>query len=222
MPTSIAYFLISSVLWILILIMPPGSKTIEASYRLNFAQGLVCSVLAILSIYDILPESITIMACTAYFFVDTVNKLLNDFVFRVPSYQKGVVRIVEYLHHFLSLTVAIYSELYYKDVCDCSQNPVLRIALAELSTPFLVAWRQTKSDVMGGLFVIVFIAVRIVYQGGVLIPFIINKCASPIIPVFSLVYVGLNVWFMVMILRKIFYGKKLASKGESVEGVKLD
>ncbi|RYH19012.1 hypothetical protein EON65_26540, partial [archaeon] len=159
-----------------------------------------------MSIYDILPESITVMACTAYFFVDTCNKLINDFIFRVPSYQKGLVRIVEYLHHFLSLAVAIYSEIYYKQVCDCTQNPVLRIALAELSTPFLVAWRQTKSDLMGGVFVLVFIAVRIVYQGGVLIPYILHTCMSPIIPFFSFVYVGLNVWFMVMILRKIWRG----------------
>lgn len=208
MPTTIGYFLLSGGVWVAILVIPPGSKSVESSYRLNFAQGVVCSLLAIASLHGLLPEDLTIMACTSYFVVDTANKLVNDLCFKVESYQRGIVRVVEYVHHFLSITVAVYSQLYYKDVCNCSSNPVLRIALAELSTPFLVAWRQTGYDWLGGLFILVFFAVRIVYQGFFLIPEIVRECSSHLVKGFSVLYLLLNAWFMVMIVKKALRPKR--------------
>ena len=39
----------------------------------------------------------------AYFGVDVLNMLNNDFVLKDPGYQKPLNRAVEYLHHFIVL-----------------------------------------------------------------------------------------------------------------------
>lgn len=208
MPNAVAYFAISCAVWIGILSIPPGPKTVAASYRLNFAQGVVCSLLAILALVGKLPESLAVMSCAAYFVVDTVNKVLNDHYFRVVSYQRGIVRVVEYIHHILSIVVCFYSHVYYQEVCSCSANPVLKIALAELSTPFLVAWRQTNYEWLGILFVVVFFAVRIAYQGFFLMPEIFSTCSSVLVSGFCALYVALNAWFMYMIIVKAFFSSK--------------
>jgi hypothetical protein len=89
--TSVA-FLGWSAIWILTLILPPGSRAINSAYRINFLHGLLSSVVAALSLMEYVDTNLATTATISYFIVDFVNILLNDFYFKVKSYQ------VEYIH----------------------------------------------------------------------------------------------------------------------------
>lgn len=76
-----------TILWIVTLILPPGSKAINSAYRINFLHGLFSSIVAALSIMDYIDTNVATTATISYFIVDFVNMLLNDFFFKVKSYQ---------------------------------------------------------------------------------------------------------------------------------------
>ena len=98
-PTFYLWCLIWAIVWIVVLVIPPGSKEIVTAYRLNFCHGVMSSVMALLCMYGYVHEDVTTPCTISYFIIDFINILLNDFVFRVPSYQNPQNRRVEYGHH---------------------------------------------------------------------------------------------------------------------------
>lgn len=204
-------------LWILILVVPPGSKEIKTAYRLNFCHGVMSSCVAFVCLLGYMPEVWTTTATISYFIVDFVNIILNDFYFQVPSYQTPGARRVEYFHHILCCSAALICEFSYKSVCTgFTWNPFIEGMFAELSTPFLMVWRMSemKHEVVGRLFVLVFFLVRIVYHGFSFTPRVILNCHFPIGFAFVVPYSTMNVYFFYLILRKLIisFGNAKESK----------
>lgn len=197
------YFICWSLLWILLLNIPPGSTAIISAYRLNFTHGVISTVVATACLLGYLPESVTTVCTISYFIVDFVNILINDFIWKAKSYQNPQNRKVEYFHHILCATVGIVSEYKYNQYCTFQQNPFVNLMFAEFSTPFLIAWRYTNSDILGGLFVVAFFLCRIAYQAGILIPDCMRSCVPSIGYGFGIPYNLMNIYFFYMIIRKI-------------------
>lgn len=102
------------------------------------------------------------------------------------------------------------SELLFKEFCTFEKNPFILLMFAELSTPFLMIWRYTQNEIIGGLFVITFFGCRILYHGFVLIPQCMSKCHWSVGYGFGVPYDLMNVYFLWMIVRRfIFKPKKL-------------
>lgn len=200
---SLKWFLFWSTVWTIVLNIPPGSKDIQVAYRLNFWHGLICSILATLCVFGYLPESFTAMTTISYFFVDFVNIMLNDFYFKVKSYQTPSARKVEYVHHILCCSVGVASEFVAKKYCTFENNPFIKLMFAELSTPFLIGWRMyPEKTYLFYLFGVTFFAARIVYHGFVYIPECIARCDKTIGYGFGIPYNLMNAFFCFMILQK--------------------
>ena len=213
-------FVAWSLLWAAVLNISPGSTEIISAYRLNFLHGLISSIVAFLCMSGHLHEDFTAMCSISYFFVDFVNIIMNDFVWKVKSYQTPSARKVEYFHHFLCGGFGVFCQIYYKQVCTLDENPFIRFMLAELSTPFLIAWRYYPHNALGLIFAVLFFSVRIVYHGGFLIPLFMDKCKRTVSFRFGVLYTVMNVFFMYMIAMKLYrkiFPKK-AKKGEEAEG----
>ena len=195
-------FLFWTVVWIITLILPPGSTAIFTAYRLNFIHGLSSSIVAILCLYGYLPESVTTTATISYFIVDFVNILINDFYFKAPSYQKPSARRTEYFHHIFCCFVGVMCEYRYTDYCSYTSNPFTRIMFAEFPTPFLMAWRYSNSDIFGGLFVVVFFFTRLVYQGFYLVPEFMKVCHPSVSYGFGIPFNLMNFYFFYFICQK--------------------
>ena len=202
--------------WYLFLqLSPEGPRAIPTAYRINFWHGMVSTAVAVACIAGLLDESVTVPCSLAYFLVDLCNMLLNDFVHRVASYQGPAARRAEYFHHLLCIVVCVTSKLYYKTACQSlTSDPVVRIMLAEVSTPFLITFRQTKSKLAGLFFVISFLLCRTVYQCLFLMPEIFVSCAHPGIK-YGLVlpYILLQLYFTVEVLSRASKGEKTKSDG---------
>ena len=213
-------FLFWSAVWIVVLNIPPGSTEIISAYRLNFLHGLISSVVAIMCMNELLDENFTAMASIAYFSVDFVNIILNDFLWKVKSYQTPSARKVEYFHHLLCGGFGVFCQLYYRSVCTLDRNPFIPFMLAELSTPFLIAWRYYPHDALGVIFAVLFFCVRIGYHGAVLIPQFMDKCDRNVSMYFGIVYTAMNCFFMYMILKKLFKKifKKSSNSGDGEKG----
>lgn len=196
------WFGVWSLLWIVIINIAPGPKEIVTAYRLNFWHGLLSSLAALLCILGYIPEQMASPCTISYFLVDFVNIMLNDFVHKVPSYQSPPNRRVEYAHHILCFIVGITSEIAFKDQCSFTTNPFIRLMFAEFSTPFLIAWRQYGGDLLGGLFVVSFIACRIIYHGLMFIPECVRSCKPIVGYGFAIPYNLMNFYFLYMIMRK--------------------
>ena len=192
-----------SVVWAVTLLLPPGSKEIETAYRINFLHGVISSVVAGLAIMNYVDYNVATTATISYFFVDFAYVLLNDFYFRVKSYQSPDARRVEYLHHILCFTVGIMSEYLFQDYCAFKRNPFVFLMLAEMSTPFLIAWRYTNNKTLGILFVITFIGCRIIYHGFFLIPDCMRSCHYSVGYGFGVPYNIMNLYFLAMIFKKL-------------------
>ena len=190
--------------WQLLLqLSPEGPRAIPTAYRLNFWHGVVSTAVASLSVLGYVPDSVAVPCSLAYFIVDVVNMLLNDLYHKVASYQKPNARKAEYFHHVLCIVVCIVSKLYYRTACQgLAADPVVRIMLAEVSTPFLITFRQTKSKVAGLLFLVTFILSRTVYQCIFLMPEIYSACDSAPLR-FGLVvpYIMLQLYFTVAVVQ---------------------
>ncbi|KAJ1428836.1 hypothetical protein B484DRAFT_449689 [Ochromonadaceae sp. CCMP2298] len=208
---SLPSFFFWAALWVCCLVIPPGSTEIVSSYRLNFLHGLISSVVAVCCMFDLVGDRFATMCTISYFCVDFLNILLNDFYFHAKSYQTPSGRKAEYFHHIFCFSSALYCELHWKQYCSLDKNPFVLFMLAELSTPFLIAWRYYPTNLMGAIFAVVFFAVRIVYHGCYLIPEYMRRCdAYRAFMVFALLYNGMNAFFMVMIVGKLV--KKMRGK----------
>lgn len=205
------YFIYWSILWIILLILPPGSKAIPTAYRSNFLHGIISSVVAYCALEDMIPASLATMCTISFFVIDFVNILLNDFVFKVPSYQNPQNRRVEYFHHMFCLFVGVCCETIHMDVCTFQKQPFLYLMYAEISTPFLMMWRYFGYDFLGFLFVTSFFACRIIYHGVYFMPQCINLCIPLIGYGFSVPYMLMNFYFFYMIIRKVIRPSKKRS-----------
>jgi hypothetical protein len=206
--------------WAVVLNLPPGSTTITASYRLNFLHGLISSIVALMCLSNQLDENFTAMCSVSYFVVDFINILINDFIWKVSSYQTGSARKMEYFHHILCGGCGVFCQLYYKEMCVLDRNPFIQFMLAELSTPLLIIWRNYPSKMLLTVFAVVFFAVRIVFHSGVFIPSCVKVCGLNSKPIyygmwfFSIFYTLMNVFFIYMIVRKILKPDNKSKKFE--------
>jgi hypothetical protein len=177
--------------WCVLLHMKEGSRHVESILRLNFWHGCFSSYLVLHAFWKprVIPEEIIITCSLAYFIVDLANMFCNDIIFKVGGYQKKIGRILEYFHHILSIIATFACATSFDVVCDLNseymkfegpQNPLIRFALADVSTPFLVMWRKSdqKSLFWYTLFAILFIVVRIGYHGFFFIPRMYHGCNS--------------------------------------------
>jgi hypothetical protein len=222
-PDTALHFTLWSLVWIFCLVVPPGSTEINSQYRLNFIHGVLSVVVASLSLLDYLPTGVDSIATTctlSYFTVDFMNILLNDFYFKVPSYQNPQNRRVEYCHHLFCLFVGLSSQGYHSELCalPSGRQPFLYLMYAEASTPFLMAWRYFKTDALGGVFVISFFLCRIVYHGFIFIPQCVMSCTPLVGYGFAIPYNFLNLYFFYMIMKKVLFpGKPVKDKANDAK-----
>lgn len=191
------------VIWRTILSLHPGTKEINSTLRLHFSHGIVSSIFAILCLLQYVSENITIGCLLGYLLTDLSNMIMNDFYYKVKSYHTPTSRKIEYFHHSLCIIVSILSEKYTK-YCLLDRNPLITIILAEISTPFLIAFRWTnqKNIILGSLFFVSFIGIRTIYQCIFFMPYIFNSCSSTIGYTFVIPYVGLQIVFTYQIVNK--------------------
>ena len=212
------WLLVWGILWAgLVCFSPEGPKAISTAYRLNFWHGVISSATAMLCVAGIIPDSMTVPCSLAYFCVDILNMLLNDFYFQVESYHKPFDRKAEYFHHLLCIVVCVTSRLYSQTYCHgISEDPVVRIMLAEISTPFLITFRQTKSKLAGGLFVLSFILTRTVYQCVFLMPGLFLAC-EPVSIRYGMVvpYILLQLYFTTRVVATASRGEKGSKDAQS-------
>ena len=203
-------------IWVILLVIPPGSKAITSTYRLHFIHGLLSTFLAILYIWGKVPDYYPTMASASYFITDICNMLLNDFIYNVTSYQKGNNRVIEYLHHFLCgfVLIVLQYDHFSPQICSFTENPGPSMMLAELSTPFLIAWRAYPNVYMAFIFLIMFIAVRLVYHCGVYIPYLMSTCNIYVSILFCMPYVAIQIVFSYKIFIKILRSVKKMGKGK--------
>ena len=169
------------------------------------------SIVAVICLMGFIPTPWASTATISYFIVDFINIMLNDFYYRVPSYQKPDARKLEYCHHILCCTVGVMSEFFYQDFCTFESNPFIQLMFAEVSTPVLMIWRITglKNDYLGGLFYATFIIFRVCYHGFFFIPECIRRCHYSVGYGFGIPYDLMNFYFVyVMIKRNLPRGKK--------------
>lgn len=83
-----------SLVWILILNFPKSKSTdIISSYRLNFLHGLISSIISLCYLFNVcnyknyFSSNFTTMTSISYFIIDFLNIILNDYVWKVKSYQ---------------------------------------------------------------------------------------------------------------------------------------
>lgn len=197
-------FFLWSFIWIIALIAPPGSKAISTAYRFHSIHGVICCTAAFMCLEGYLPETFTAMITISYFIIDFINNLINDFYFKVKSYQTPSQRRVEYFHHIFCCGVGISCELYYRACCDFERNPFIRLMFAELSTPFLMLWRvYPDNNIIGIIFLLVFIGNRLIYHGLYCVPDFIRSCNLFVAYGFGVPYCGMNLFFFFMISRKL-------------------
>jgi hypothetical protein len=217
----INWFVIWTAVWVVTINIPPGSKAIPTAYRLNFLHGLLSSLVAVACLLGYVPVEVTTPCTLSYFAVDFINIILNDFVHKVPSYQSPGARKVEYCHHILCFFVGMTAELRYKELCNMTLNPFVKLMFAEFSTPFLILWRNYDNDILGGLFVLAFIACRLIYHGLYFIPECARECHPSVGYGFGIPYTLMNLYFFAMIARKMLKpAKKSGKKNDAKEGKK--
>lgn len=214
------YFIFWSLVWIVILNIPPGSTAIPTAYRLNFLHGVISTVGAAACLLGYIPESFTTVITLSYFIVDFINIMLNDFVWKVASYQSPQNRKVEYFHHIFCCTLGVMSEFLYTEFCTFKANPFVELMFAEFSTPFLIAWRMNgrkNDDPLGYLFVVAFFACRIAYHAGFLIPACMSHCHYSVGYGFGIPYNLMNIYFFYMIVSAFMSKPKKSKELESKE-----
>lgn len=194
------------VIWRTILSLHPGTKEINSILRLHFSHGIVSSIFAILCLLQYVSENITIGCLLGYLLTDLSNMIMNDFYYKVNSYHTPTSRKIEYFHHSLCIIVSILSKSY-TNYCLLDRNPLITVILAEISTPFLIAyrWSNQKNIILGSLFFVSFIGIRTIYQCIFFMPYIFNSCSSTIGYMFVIPYVGLQIVFTYQIVNKAFF-----------------
>jgi len=207
-----------ALVWVICLILPPGSQAINTAYRLNFVHGVLCTVLAVMALNKMIPENLATTSTLSYFIVDFCNIMLNDFYFKAKSYQKPDARKLEYFHHIMCCTLGLMSEFLHQDYCQLRRpthpggfepghNPFVELMFAELSTPALMAWRYTKDDpklkaissICAATFAVTFFFARIIYHGLFFIPKCASNCHESVAYGFGAMYNLMNLYFMFQI-----------------------
>ena len=214
------YFAGWSALWFVTLLAPPGFTSIPSTYRLHFVHGVVCTVMALLSIYEVVPESAATMSTISYFIVDFIKNLLNDFIFQVKGYQTPSARKLEYAHHIMCCSVGVILELHRDSICHSGANAFIKFMFAEVSTPFLMIWRVYPEQYLGWLFAFVFFLNRLVYHGMLYIPEAMQQCYKyPWLAWgFAVPYNLMNLAFFYLILSKLFRKQKtLTNDGKKLK-----
>jgi hypothetical protein len=211
------YFVFWFVTWLLVIVVPPGSTKIITAYKLNFIHGVVSSIMAVLCLYGYVPENLATMTTAAYFTLDGLNMIVNDFFYKVPSYQTGSARRVEYCHHLMCLFVNMYTEVYHAETCNnFPMNPMVNFMLSELPTPLLISWRYFGGNSLGVLFAIAFFIVRIVYLSFIFTPFAIQNCDSKLGAVLAVAFAALNIFFFYKIVAKALRDSKKSTKKDKI------
>ena len=67
--------------------------------------------------------------------------------------------------------------------------------LAEISTPFLMAWRYFKNDLFLAIFIVPFFFSRIVYIGIYFLPICIEECYKPGVVPAAILFNLMNLYF---------------------------
>lgn len=143
-----AYCVYWSALWIVLLRMGEGTYADTSSYRLHFWHGVLSSFVAFLCLQGVISEVATTPCTLSYFVVDFVKNLLQDYYYKLPSYQKGTQRMAEHGHHIFCFTVVYLSVAHLSHFCyadKISISPAVQLMFAEFSTPFLQIWRVSMS-----------------------------------------------------------------------------
>lgn len=210
------YFCFWFVTWLIVILLPPGSKSIMTAYKLNFIHGVVSSVMALLCLAGYVPDNVATMTTAAYFTLDGLNMIVNDFIFKAPSYQQGSARRVEYVHHVLCLFVNMYTEVYQAQTCHMAKNPMVNFMLSELPTPLLIAWRYYGGNTLAVLFAIAFFFVRIVYLSFIFTPQATSQCDSQLGAVLAYAFAALNIFFFYKIIAKALRDMKKGKKKDKL------
>ena len=215
-PCIIQTYMFFTFIWIILLLAPPGPKATNSTYRLHFIHGLLSSFLAILYIWGKVPDYYPTMASTSYFVTDLCNMLCNDFYHKITSYQQGNNRLLEYIHHSLcgSVLIALQFDHFSPKICTFPENPGPSMILAELSTPFLIAWRAHPNVYMALLFFIAFVAVRLIYQCAIYIPYLMSTCNIYVSILCCAPYAILQLVFTYKIVVKMIRGMNKMRNGE--------
>jgi len=223
------YLLMFVFFWCFILHMKEGARVVESTLRLNFWHGMISSYLVIHAFMkpEAYPEAFVVACSLGYFVVDLNNMVMNDFVYKVGGYQKKTARLVEYFHHILSIQATLACATALDVMCDLRSehmqfqgpfNPLIRFAVADLSTPALVLWRRSdqKSLFWYSLFAILFIAVRVVYHGIYFVPRLYQGC-NEMVKVGVCLYQGLQLVMLVFVLLKwrSLVGKTFSEDGQA-------
>jgi hypothetical protein len=103
------------------------------------------------------------------------------------------------------------SEFLFKHYCTFDRNPFIKLMLAEVSTPFLIYWRSTKSDISYNIFMITFFIFRIIYHGLFLIPECMTRCVVTIGYGFGIPYNLMNFYFFFMVSNVTNHSKYVKS-----------
>lgn len=209
-------YLHSTLMWIVcwqlfLQLSPGGPREITTAYSINFWHGVLSTTIATLCILGYISETIAVPCSLGYFLVDFCNMLLNDLYHKVKSYHNSPqARGAEYFHHILCIVVCITSKLFYKSCCpSLTSDPVARIMLAEISTPFLITFRQSKNKTAGLLFVASFILSRTIHQCMFLMPEIFISC-TPLGIKYGLVipYILLQLYFTQQVVASAMRGAR--------------
>ena len=202
--------------WCILLHMKDGARDDRSSYRLHLWHSTISSYLCIHSfLYPGRYPEYAVIACSlSYFLVDLNNMLFNDVVYRVGGYQKKSARLMEYFHHILSIGATGAAAFNITQICDMQalrvafttgpMNPLLRFALADVSTPFLMLWRRgnQQSTLWYTIFVILFILVRIVYHGFYFVPTLYQVCPNERVQYGLIAYQAIQVVSLFFVLGK--------------------
>lgn len=207
-----AYTSAWSLLWVaVLLVIPAGVSGRNHIVSLNAAHGVVCTVVAALTVLHSLDTTNSVAVSLSYFLVDFVAMVNGDGLRNLPKLNRS--RQMDYAHHVLGLVWGFVFFVLEAHVCDVRMgNPYVWIQTNEVSTPFYNWFRLTNSKVAGALFALSFFGSRIVFNSLFLIPRFAAACdlryLVACVPFFLLQYV----WFM-MIVKKML--RTLAPKNKA-------
>ena len=206
------------VIWTLVLNISPGHKTVKATYRLNFWNGIASSLAAILNMLGHLTVENTTPILMSYFVVDIINNVLNDFYFKAGGYHTPFNRAVEYFHHFLCLSLGVANATVGDQVClPQEEDRFVQLMIAELGTPFLMHWREFGGLTNGLIFSVLFFIVRFYYHGLYVLPHWYHSCHFGVWSFFAFSYMAMNIVFFKGILGKLWRIIGRLRRGESID-----
>jgi hypothetical protein len=171
--------------WCTMLHVKEGARDPKSTFRLHLWHGVISSYFVIYAFFrpGVYPEWVCIASSLAYFITDLNNMICNDFIYNCGGYHGKSARVMEYVHHILSLIATSGCAFSLTAICDVNNplmnwsgtgvsNPLIRFAIGDFSTPPLMLWRRggQKSLFWYTIFAILFIGTRIIYHGFYFVP----------------------------------------------------